>query len=299
MRIWIVSTQPRKPAALKKLADQLSALDSQAGSILPMESDMLSLIVSGTLNGEDLAQRYPAFYRKLLENAELRGAFLDALESIEAERTGQQESMPGAFQTNLDFLKDLPASPVIETFDKRSWRATWGRTLEQLQSIFSPPEMAYRADPSLSEDPWFTLLREEMTTQGVTYDVILDCTLSDKQEESLSTFLNLAVTLGSPSELYRISITRQPAMGRVPAKCPHLGRRARPISRRSACRGLRSGGSQLKAGFQTHTRDRILNYCDGQRYPMDAYLKLANDLYEGQVTESDLPSATSHTSLTQ
>ena len=190
----------KKTAALKKLADHLSALDSQAGSILPMESDMLSLIVSGTLNGEDLSQRYPAFYRKLLGNAELRGAFLDALESIEAERTGQQEAMPGVSRTHLDFLQDQPASPVIETFDKRSWRATWGRTLEQLQSIFSPPEMAYRADPSLSEDPWFTLLREEMSTQGVTYDVVLDCTLSDKQEESLSTFLNLAVTLGSPSE---------------------------------------------------------------------------------------------------
>ena len=42
----------KKPAALKKLADHLSALDSQAGSILPMESDMVSMIVSGTLNGE-------------------------------------------------------------------------------------------------------------------------------------------------------------------------------------------------------------------------------------------------------
>ncbi len=240
----------RKKAGLKKLADQLSALDSQAGSILPMESDMLSLIVSGTLNGEDLAQRYPAFYRKLLGNAELRGAFLDALESIEIERTGQQESMPGAFQTNLDFLKDLPASPVIETFDKRSWRATWGRTLEQLQSIFSPPEMAYRADPSLSEDPWFSLLREEMTTQGVTYDVILDCTLSDKQEESLSTFLNLAVTLGSPSESTGFPLRAALQWGdyQQSVLIPDEGRVQFPDVPLAAV--FDQTDSQLKAGFQ-------------------------------------------------
>jgi len=182
---------------LRKLADHLSALDRQAGSSLSAESDMLSLIVSGTLNGENLAERYPAFHQTLLENPELRQAFLDALESVEAERAGEQIPMPGAKQTELSFLSAQSVTPVIDIFDKNKWRATWQRTLEQLQAIFSPPELAYRADPSLSEDPWFTLLREEMQVEGNTYDIILDCILSKDNQNSLSTFLNLAVTLGN------------------------------------------------------------------------------------------------------
>jgi hypothetical protein len=181
--------------ALKRLAEHLSALDSGSGTEPTMESDMLSLIISGTLNGEDIARLYPDFHQKLLENPELRQAFLDALESVEAERAGELTPMPGAEKTSLSFLEEPSPAPKIELFDGQTWRAKWQRTLEQLQGIFSPPQMAYRADPSLAEDPWFTLLREEMKVGGNTYDVLLDCTLSD--EDSLSTTLNLAVTLGS------------------------------------------------------------------------------------------------------
>ena len=188
------------PAALKTLAEHLSALNAQSESNQLMESDMLSLIVSGTLNGEILAKRYPAFHQKLLENSELRQAFLDALESVEAERAGEMIPLPGASQTAPSFLSTDSARPVIEITEKNTWRATWQRTLEQLQAIFSPPEMAYRADPSLSDDPWFTLLREEITVSGNQYDVLLDCALSNENDDSLSPSLNLAVTLGSPSE---------------------------------------------------------------------------------------------------
>jgi hypothetical protein len=186
---------------LKKLADHLTALDRMTDTNLPTESDMLSLIVSGTLNGEDLAERYPTFHQALLENPGLRQAFLDALESVEMERSGELEPMPGAAQTDLSFLYEASDAPRLEMLGGQKWRAAWGRTLEQVQAIISPPELAYRNDPSLAEDPWFTLLRDEITTQGVTYDVVLDCLLSKENESSLSAFLNLAVTLGDTSGL--------------------------------------------------------------------------------------------------
>lgn len=185
----------QKPARLKNLVEQLSALDTGEEAILPADMDMLSLIISGTLNEENIAQRYPGFYQKLLENAALRQAFLDALESVEAERTGELVPLPGATHP-LDFLTRQPSAAVIEIAGTKSWRATWQRTLEQLQAVFSPPEIAYRAGNADVEDPWFTLLRDEMTTGGVTYDILLDCTLSSEKEGALSTFLNLAVTLG-------------------------------------------------------------------------------------------------------
>lgn len=190
----------RKPAAWKKLVDQLSSLDSGEDSILPMEMDMLSLIVSGTLNGENIAQRYPAFYQKLVENAGLRQAFLDALESIEAESSGELVPLPGASHSRLDFLTHHPSSPVIERAEEDHWRATWERTIEQLKTIFLPHELVYRASGAEVEDPWFTLLRDELTTGGITYDVLLDCTLSSAREGALSMYLNLAVTLSNPEE---------------------------------------------------------------------------------------------------
>ena len=186
------------PAALKKLANHLAALNSQELSNLPMDSDMLSLIVSGTLRGEDLPSRYPAFYQKLLENAELRQAFLDALDSIEAEQAGTLTPLPAAAKAKLDFLISRPSAPIVENLEKQNWRATLQRTLEQIQAIFLPPQqMAYRADANLYEDPWFTLLREEIRAAGSEYAVALECTLSNESDEALSPFVNLAVTLGS------------------------------------------------------------------------------------------------------
>lgn len=189
----------RKSAALQRLAETLAALDASQETSLNMESDMLSLIISGTLHGDDIAQRYPAFYKKLLENAKLRQAFLEALGSVEAERTGEMLPLPAGHKADLSFLNGSSSKPIIETVEKQGWRVTWQRTLEQLQALFSPPELAYRADHADIEEPWFMLLRDEMTAVGITYDVLLDCTLSSEKENFLSTFVNLAVTLDQAS----------------------------------------------------------------------------------------------------
>lgn len=185
---------------VKKLVEHLAALDAQDRSALAMDSDMLSLIVSGTLKGEDISRRYPAFYRKLLKNPGLRQAFLDALESIEAERAGELVPMPKATRASLDFLANEPSDPTIEILDKKNWRLTWQRSVDQIQKIFSPQELAYRADLNLIEDPWFTLLREEMIAGRSSIAVWLECTLSKDRDNALSTFLNLAVTVGSSPE---------------------------------------------------------------------------------------------------
>lgn len=194
---------PRRSAALKKLAEHLTPLIDGGESFLPMESDMLSLLVSGTLNGENLAKRYPALHRKLLENAELREAFLDALEAVEAERAGEMVPLPGAPDTKLDFL--APSStPKLETFGER-WRATLQRSLEHIQAVLSPPKLIYRADPMI-EEPWFTLLREEITADETVYALALECGLSNDLENALSAYLTLAVTLTPSSTSARFPL---------------------------------------------------------------------------------------------
>jgi hypothetical protein len=202
----------RKSAALKRLTEHLTALMEEGGAISPMESDMLSLIVSGTLNGENLAQRYPDFFKKMLENAELRQAFLDALEIIEAERAGELTPMP-APETRLDFLTSQPPAPKMTVMDEERWSILWQRPLEQLQAIFSPPELAYRTEQSLIEEPWFTLLRDEVTVSESTYTIVLDCAAAEDEENTLAVHVSLAVTPGASRKPAKFPLRAKLAWG--------------------------------------------------------------------------------------
>lgn len=190
---------PRRSAALKRLAERLTAYTHKGGVLSPRESDMVSLIISGILNGENLAQRYPDFHRTLLENAELREAFLDALDGVEAERNGNLVSMPEP-ETRLDFLTRQPPAPIIIHKDAENWSVLWQRPLELIQAIFSPPELAYRAERSLIEDPWVMVLREEIQVFGSAYSIVLDCIPAEEQENAMAVFLSLAVSPGASHE---------------------------------------------------------------------------------------------------
>ena len=200
----------RKPAALQRLAEHLALLNRRAGSISNMDNDMLSLIVSGTLNGENLAERYPDFYRNLLAYPDLREAFLDALETLEADRAGGLTPIPNP-ETRLDFLIRPPVAPKINIENKNQWSILWQKTIEQIQAIFSPPDLAYRAGQNLIEDPWFTLLREEMSVAGNTYSIALECTLAPEIENQLAAYLTLAVMPNTPSPIqpFPLSATLQ------------------------------------------------------------------------------------------
>jgi hypothetical protein len=51
--------------------------------------DLLALMVDEALRGVDVPQRYPAFWRKMMAEAELYEAFLDYLQLREADRAGR------------------------------------------------------------------------------------------------------------------------------------------------------------------------------------------------------------------
>ena len=106
--------------------------------------DMLSIVVNDALNGVDIAKRYPTFFNRLLHDEELRESFIDAIETVER---GQE--LPTSLAVNIDFLSALSLKPSFEVVDKESWKIQWKRTIEQLQAIFSPAELAYRSVPGL------------------------------------------------------------------------------------------------------------------------------------------------------
>ena len=185
--------------ALRRLVVDLSAVNAQSMSTPVANNEMLSLIVDEAIKGIDISKNYPTFYKKLLNNPDLRQAFLDALESIELAEKAELINLPEVPNSKLDFLTAPSLQPII-TKRKDKWQISWQRTIDQLQALFSPAQLVYRSDPTLYDDPWFTLLRGEVEIDGTLYAIALECTLSENDQESLSPFLKIAVTVESTTE---------------------------------------------------------------------------------------------------
>jgi hypothetical protein len=189
----------KKQAATWNLINDLSEIDTQASPATEAEREMLSLIIDEIRKSVDISVRYPTFYRKLLNNANLRQTFIDVLESIEEEN--EYASWPEFARPSLAFLSNQKPKSIVERFGKNQWRVTLQQSIEQLQAIFSPPELAYRSDPSLYEDPWLTLLRGEIEVAGCLYTILLECSLAEEIDDALALSLNIAVTLEAATDL--------------------------------------------------------------------------------------------------
>lgn len=150
--------------------------------------EMLSIVVNDALNGVDIAKRYPSIFNKMLQDEEMRESFIDAIETVE-----KGQKLPTSPAVNIDFLSTLSLRPSLEIINKENWKVQWRRTIEQLQAIFSPAELAYRSDPSLYDDPWFTLLRDEFEVEGEAVSVVLDGTISEKDDDSIEVILKVAL----------------------------------------------------------------------------------------------------------
>ena len=184
--------------AVKKLSEDLIEMNTLTTA--RVEDEMLSIIVDEASQGVDISKRYPTLYRKLIKNVRLRQAFIDILGSLEKEEQNEFVALPKSPTINLDFLKEHSSEPILEILDQDTWRISWLRTFDQLREIFSPREFVFRLDADLLEDPWFTLLRKEFEAGNSQYTVVLDCTLSEKGDEAISPYLNIAVTFGAASQ---------------------------------------------------------------------------------------------------
>lgn len=190
----------KRRKAIERLEQELARF-STSDSLWPIrEYEMLSLMVNEAENGVDISERYPHFYKELLDNPDLREAFLDSLESLEKSKKDEPALLPSSRENNLDFLKESLPHASVKKLGKKSWRLTWQRSVEQLQTLFSPPELAYRSDPSLYDDPWITILRDEFEIEGASLTVLLECSLSPESNISLACALNIAANSENAAE---------------------------------------------------------------------------------------------------
>jgi hypothetical protein len=199
------SNLTKRQKAFEKLTNDLAEFGANNSSTLIADNDMLSLVISEALNGVDISIRYPDMYRKMLNNSDLRQAFIDALGSVEEE---QSESVTISLPVKpaLTFLSRQDQLPTIIKIGADKWRSVWRQSVEQLQALFSPPELAYRSDPSLYEDPWITLLRGEAEIEGSVYTILLECSPAEKSDDALAVAFNLAVTLEANIALQQVPL---------------------------------------------------------------------------------------------
>ena len=184
----------KRQEAVKRLAADLGQLNTSDVSGTMEDEEMLSLMIEEARQGIDLAERYPSFYQKLLNNPDLRQDFLDILESTEEEDLPIPWAEGG--DTNLSFLAEFSRQPVIAKLGDH-WRISWQRNKDQLQAIFFPFKLAYRSDFTPSEDLWFGLLREEIEFDDLLYTIALECTFSEESQNAFAAFLNVAITIGT------------------------------------------------------------------------------------------------------
>jgi hypothetical protein len=191
----------KKQEAARKLFNDLSEIDTQTSPTSTADNEMLSLMIDEVLKGVDISMRYPTFYRKLLKNAELRQTFIEVLESMEKEEKFELTAVPEFSKPSMAFLINQKPKSIVEKFGKNQWRITLQQTIDQLRAIFSPPELVYRSDPNLYEDPWLTLLRGEIEIAGSIYTVLLECSLAEEVDNALAVSINIAVSFESSSDL--------------------------------------------------------------------------------------------------
>lgn len=158
---------------------------------------MMSFMVSEAARGVDIAERYPAFYRRLQEEPDLHEQFQDSLDLLLRTQTTNLEPLPGPPSRDLSFLRTRPRpEQSITPTDSGGWVALIRLSLANLNSLFFPARSGlvtrHGLGIGLDEDNWFTLFRETVATEAGSWSVVLEGTPVDEPVNSLKLALMVA-----------------------------------------------------------------------------------------------------------
>lgn len=143
---------------------------------------MLSVVVSDAMDGVDIADRYPEFYRRMLQNPHVFQEFLDALDLLEADRAGTLEEVP-VVAVAVPERRPKDAEPEVVLNGPRPWIARWMKGVEQLSSIFRDFGPAFtpgfRMGWGLLDEHAVSLISSHLNVDEREFGVRLTAVLSD------------------------------------------------------------------------------------------------------------------------
>ncbi len=167
---------------------------AQNETLSEADQEMLSLVINDALHGVDIEQQYPSFYKKLIQEAALREAFLDILDMAQDENAEPIDD-PTLASAKLPFLAIPRPSATLQQLADR-WRMTWNQSIAQLNAIFltTGPEPAYRGTSDL-EDPWYVLVRDQIDITDTQLKIFLEVAQQGEKPDELQ--LALAVNINT------------------------------------------------------------------------------------------------------
>jgi hypothetical protein len=181
------------PESVDQLLNHIAQFDSQQPFLTGEDEEMLSLVVSSAIQGEDIAVQFPAYYQKLLAHPDLRESFLVALEMMEESNVSQfaSESMP-----DLSFLQEEVTKVAIEETGQGKWLVHWQQGTGRLQEILFPrsypANLAVRRTDTFFEEP-LTLIRSEVAVADWQFLTLLEAVQNPDEPEQLNPILTVAV----------------------------------------------------------------------------------------------------------
>jgi hypothetical protein len=93
-RIPVPQMRGVPPAEAEVLLADLAHWNQEHEAGIDEDFELLALIIEEATRDVDIPQRFPTFWRKMMNDAELYEAFLDCLELLEAIRAGCLRSWP-------------------------------------------------------------------------------------------------------------------------------------------------------------------------------------------------------------
>lgn len=169
-----------------------SPANSGNNSSRSADLEFLSLFIEDARHGVDVSRRYPGFYQKLIIDPELRQAFLDIVHLMEEDINHVLDSIPLPARANLEFLIEhqTPRSRSIG----KSWNMHWTRTRQELQAIFSPPQLAYRNGTDILSGDEFIIFQDDFRMDDFQYSISIVCALGEDLAAGLLTRMNVGIT---------------------------------------------------------------------------------------------------------
>jgi hypothetical protein len=156
------------------------------------DHEFLSLFLEDARQGVDVSRRYPGFYQKLIIDPELRQAFLDILHLMDENINQALASIPSPARANLEFLL-IDKTPISRSMEK-GWKFHWMRTRQELQALFSPPQLAYRNNTNFLSDEEFLIFQNNFRIDDFQYSISIVCALGEDLEAGLLARMNVGIT---------------------------------------------------------------------------------------------------------
>ncbi|MEM7110954.1 MAG: hypothetical protein AAF614_00875 [Chloroflexota bacterium] len=152
---------------------------------------MVAVVLSDALKGVDIFKVYPDFCRQMMADPELLELFSEAIDIIEATKTGEFIPDMTTQPEELQFLQQKPrsAQPMILQKTVRQWEVVWQQTVSFLETLFFKPTpvstVATRRLNVLADGPQLDLISSDFVVDGTKLKVILQAHRPATQPEVL------------------------------------------------------------------------------------------------------------------